>query len=104
VTDRFTQAVEQLGNADPAVGAGGTYALEQIANDSPQDYRWTVTEILTTFVRQHAPLRNAFALRGLDHFSEPRRAFSAFRASLCLSNKLRICFETRSNSCCILSR
>ena len=33
---------------------GGIYALERIANDSPED-RTTIAEVLTAFVRGHAP-------------------------------------------------
>ena len=34
LTDRFTRAVEQLGNADVAVRVGGIYALGRIAEES----------------------------------------------------------------------
>ncbi|MGO9218518.1 MAG: pentapeptide repeat-containing protein [Streptosporangiaceae bacterium] len=37
VTDRFTKAVEQLGNASLGVRLGGLYALSRIAKDSPRD-------------------------------------------------------------------
>jgi uncharacterized protein YjbI with pentapeptide repeats len=54
VTERFTRATDQLGHAEPNVRLGGIYALERIANDSPDD-RTTITEVLTAFVRGHAP-------------------------------------------------
>jgi uncharacterized protein YjbI with pentapeptide repeats len=54
VTERFTRAIDQLGNTNLDVRLGGIYALERIANDSPQD-RATVAEVLTAFVRGHAP-------------------------------------------------
>jgi uncharacterized protein YjbI with pentapeptide repeats len=54
VTERFTRAIDQLGNENEHVRLGGIYALERIANDSAQD-RATITEILTAFVRGHAP-------------------------------------------------
>jgi hypothetical protein len=54
VTERFTRAIDQLGNTNLDVRLGDIYALERIANDSPQD-RATVAEVLTAFVRGHAP-------------------------------------------------
>ena len=54
VTERFTRAIDQLGHAELDVRLGGIYALERIANDSPYD-RTTISEVLTAFVRGHAP-------------------------------------------------
>ena len=54
LTERFTRAVEQLGNAKADVRLGGIYALEQIANASPRDRR-AIVEVLTAFVQGHAP-------------------------------------------------
>jgi hypothetical protein len=54
VTERFTRAVDQLGHQSLDVRLGGIYALERITQDSEQD-RSTIAEILTAFVRGHAP-------------------------------------------------
>jgi hypothetical protein len=54
VTERFTRAIDQLGHAELDVRLGGIYALERIANDSPND-RIAIAEVLTAFVRGHAP-------------------------------------------------
>jgi hypothetical protein len=54
VTERFTRAIDQLGHPELDVRLGGIYALERIANDSPND-RTTIAEVLTAFVRGHAP-------------------------------------------------
>jgi uncharacterized protein YjbI with pentapeptide repeats len=54
VTERFTRAIDQLGHAELDVRLGGIYALERIANDSPDD-RATIAEVLTAYVRGHAP-------------------------------------------------
>jgi len=54
VTERFTRAIDQLGHAELDVRLGGIYALERIANDSPDD-RTTIAEVLTAFIRGHAP-------------------------------------------------
>jgi hypothetical protein len=50
VTERFTRVIDQLGHAELDVRLGGIYALERIANDSPND-RTTIAEVLTAFVR-----------------------------------------------------
>ena len=39
ITERFTKAIDQLGNKDSlAVRVGGIYALERIARDSERDH------------------------------------------------------------------
>lgn len=55
VTDRYTKAVDQLGQGGLEVKVGGIYALERIARDSLAD-RLTIVEVLTTFIRLHSPL------------------------------------------------
>jgi uncharacterized protein YjbI with pentapeptide repeats len=60
LTNRFTQAIGQLGaelkdgspNLETRLGA--IYALERIARDSPRD-SGPILEVLTAYVRQHAP-------------------------------------------------
>ena len=52
VTERYTKAIEQLGSDKLDIRIGGIYALERIANDSARDHP-TVTEVLTTFIREH---------------------------------------------------
>jgi hypothetical protein len=57
ITERFTKATNQLGETGPAklaVRLGGIYALERIARDSERDH-WPIMEILTAYVREHAP-------------------------------------------------
>jgi uncharacterized protein YjbI with pentapeptide repeats len=60
ITNRFTQAIGQLGaeqkdgKPNLEVRLGGIYALERIAKDSPRD-RWTIMEVLTAYVRENAP-------------------------------------------------
>lgn len=51
ITDRFTRAIEQLGNDALAIRLGGIYALEHIANDSPEAYGQTVIDVLCAYVR-----------------------------------------------------
>jgi hypothetical protein len=56
ITERFTRAIDQLGNQHRQLDVilGGIYALERIARDSPDD-RPTIAEILTAYIRGHAP-------------------------------------------------
>lgn len=60
ITDRFTRAIDQLGAANDdgdklfEIRLGGIYALERIARESEEDH-WHIMEVLTAYVRQHAP-------------------------------------------------
>lgn len=54
VTERFTRAIDQLGNKDSMeVRLGGIYALDRIGKDSPKD-RKQIIEILTAYIRNNA--------------------------------------------------
>ena len=50
ITERFTRAISQLGDAQAAVRIGGIYALERIARDSEKDH-WTIMEVLMALLR-----------------------------------------------------
>ncbi len=57
ITERFTKAIEQLGQEGPdnmAIRLGGIYALERIAKDSEKDHG-PIMEVLTAYVREKAP-------------------------------------------------
>jgi uncharacterized protein YjbI with pentapeptide repeats len=54
-SERFTRAVDQLGNQRREVQLGGIYALEQIAQQAP-DNRLPVVEVLVAYVRRRAPM------------------------------------------------
>ena len=54
VTERFSRAIDHLGNDSLDVRLGAIYALERIARDSRRDHG-PVMEILTAYVREHAP-------------------------------------------------
>jgi Pentapeptide repeats (8 copies) len=59
VTERFTRAIDQLGQRGDDrldVRIGAVYALEQIARDSAE-LHWPIMEVLTAYLRQHAPAR-----------------------------------------------
>jgi len=53
ITERFTRAVDQLGNLNVDVRVGGIYALERIARDSVAD-RTAIQFLMGAFVRHHA--------------------------------------------------
>ncbi|WP_412074607.1 pentapeptide repeat-containing protein [Streptomyces xanthophaeus] len=54
ITDRYTAAVENLGNKDSEdVRLGGIYALQRIMQDSPRDQP-TVINVLTSFIRSQS--------------------------------------------------
>ncbi|NEQ41233.1 MAG: pentapeptide repeat-containing protein [Okeania sp. SIO3I5] len=54
ITDRFSKAIELLGNKDDiSVRVGAIFALERIAKDSEKDH-WTIMEILTSYIRKYS--------------------------------------------------
>ena len=53
ITERYTKAIQQLGDTSLAVRLGGIYALERIAIDSERDHP-TVVEVLSAFVREQS--------------------------------------------------
>jgi hypothetical protein len=51
-TERFSQAVEQLGSDSPAVRLGGVHALAGLADDAPDDnLRQTCIDVLCAYLR-----------------------------------------------------
>ena len=55
ITERFSKAVEQIGNTKEEVVIGGIYSLERIAKDSPKD-QWTIMEVLISYIRKNSPI------------------------------------------------
>lgn len=53
-TERFTRAVDQLGNRSSDVRLGGIYALGRLAQESNSEYR-LIVNILSAYVREHSP-------------------------------------------------
>jgi hypothetical protein len=60
ITERFTQAIDQLGATEEGgkknleIRLGGIYALERTARED-EAYHWPIMEVLTAYVRTHAP-------------------------------------------------
>jgi hypothetical protein len=63
ITERFTRAVDQLGNDDVTIRLGGIYALDRIAADSSQDYV-PAMQVLASYVRGASPQPMAVATPG----------------------------------------
>ncbi len=59
VPERFSKAIEQLGNEKIETRFAAIYALERIAKDSPKDH-WTIMEILAAFIRENAPVNQQY--------------------------------------------
>ena len=60
ITERFTSAIEQIGASSKEgknleIRLGGIHALERLSRESENDY-WPIMEILSAYVREHAPL------------------------------------------------
>ena len=53
-TERYTEAIKQLGDGVSAIQLGGVYALERIAKDSVRD-RQTILDVLEAFIREQSP-------------------------------------------------
>lgn len=51
LTDRFTAAVAQLGDTNPAIQLGGVHALAGIADDADHTMRQTCIDVLCAFLR-----------------------------------------------------
>lgn len=55
ITERFTRAIEQLGNDKMEIRLGGIYALDRIAKKSKEDY-WPIVKILTAYIKEKSPI------------------------------------------------
>jgi hypothetical protein len=54
ITERFTQAIEQLGSESLQIRLGGIYSLERTARED-RTYHWPIMEVFSTYVRTRAP-------------------------------------------------
>lgn len=79
-TDRFTRAVDQLGEDGKLdVRLGGIYALEQLAKESAEDHG-PIMEVLCAYVRGHAPPRSANG-RSKSRWAKGRRPITSLAFS-----------------------
>ncbi|MEU5266129.1 pentapeptide repeat-containing protein [Amycolatopsis sp. NPDC021455] len=82
-TDRYTKAVDQLGQKGDdrlQIRLGGIYALERLAHDSPRDQP-TIIEVLSAFVRTSSPNPGNFV--GGPALGEPVGGPPADHPNLC---------------------
>jgi hypothetical protein len=70
ITERFTRAVDQLGNASLDVRLGGIYALERLARESRNDHG-PISEILTAYIREHTRPTSHDQTAGQDPETQP---------------------------------
>jgi hypothetical protein len=70
ITERFSRAVDQLGQDKLHVRLGGIYALERVARDSPQDHYVPVMEVLTAYVRTESHKEKTVVDGGAPHQTE----------------------------------
>ena len=70
LTQRFAQAVDQLGSEQIVVRIGGIYALERLARNSVAD-AGAVAELLCSYIRQHSPRTAGPAARDPSSDSPP---------------------------------
>jgi hypothetical protein len=54
ITERFTRAIDQLGDDKMEIRLGGIYGLERIAHESSTDHG-PIIEVLTAYVRENSP-------------------------------------------------
>lgn len=54
ITEQFNKAIDHLGSDQVDVRIGGIYALQRIADTSERE-RAAIIEVLTAYVREHAP-------------------------------------------------
>lgn len=62
-TERFTRAIELLGNRSMNARIGGIHALAQLAGDDPATHHRAVLEVLVSFVRDQSRWRPASGRR-----------------------------------------
>jgi len=82
ITDRFTKAIEHLGDSSPEVRIGGVFALEQIANESP-DYVPHIVTTLASFVRNKLPASTAKKHEKVEVLNARAPDVGAALAALC---------------------
>ncbi|WP_064745572.1 pentapeptide repeat-containing protein [Pseudonocardia acaciae] len=97
ITERYTKAVEQLGNTESkAIRLGGIYALEQIAVDTDRHSdQQTVVEVLSAFIRELAGAPRSRETSNTDEAAEepsssnePRSLPSDVAAALAVLGRL----------------
>jgi hypothetical protein len=82
ITDRFTKAIEQLGDGSPEVRIGGIFALELIAKEE-HDYVSHIVTTLAAFVRHKLPASTAKKYEKVDLLDARAPDAAAALAALC---------------------
>jgi hypothetical protein len=53
ITDRYTAAIDNLGDSSADVRLGGIYALQRIMKDSSRDQA-SIVDVLSAYIREHS--------------------------------------------------
>ena len=92
VTERFTKAIDQLGNRESLdVRLGGIYALERIAQESERDH-WPIVEVLTAFVRE-APSRRKAGDETAEGTDSTKKLDADVQAAIAVLGRRTVDFE-----------
>src|SRR6266404_139226 len=73
LTERFANAIEQLGSEKAEVRLGAIYSLERIAWQSKTDH-WPIMEILSAYLREKSPRAKEGSSQALSHVSTEAQA------------------------------
>jgi hypothetical protein len=89
VTERFTRAVDQLGQTDnSAVRLGGIYALERIAHESATEHR-AIVYVLAAYVRENSP----WPPTGVSQDAAPPEAAEDIKAIIAVLRRREVRYE-----------
>ena len=89
ITDRYTKAIDQLGNAKLEVRLGGIYALKRIAHDSTRDAQ-TIMDVLCSFVREKAPIPKVLPKAKKPEIIADKRPANDIQAALTVIGQLNV--------------
>lgn len=92
ITERFTRAIDQLGNNNSlGIRLGGIYALERILNESDKDY-WPIMEILTAHIRESSPIKS-------EHIQKQNKVSLDVQAILTVIGRRKYFFNYGESDC-----
>ncbi|MFD8415565.1 pentapeptide repeat-containing protein [Streptomyces sp. NPDC059650] len=76
IADRYTKAVDQLGNKDEAVRAAAIFALERLSRDSDRDHD-AIIQTISTFARNNTPRPSSAKEQKREQTDRPRADIDA---------------------------
>jgi hypothetical protein len=85
ITDRYSRAVDQLGDESPEVCVGGIYALGQIMLDTDGGYEAAIVAVLSAFIRRTAKRRDDLVIPWDQDEAERDEVKPSFRIQAALN-------------------